>query len=140
MDNIAEELALEKYPIKNVSVIKNKSLAHNWEIVDENLEKRKAFQEGYELASKESKLVSFPSPFTGGKVFIEEKESTVKYRGMDITVKAKYYRCEDTGHEFTDSEVDTDFMWAVFRKYWENKGFEHFYEIDGYKDDKTEGD
>ena len=140
MSKKAEQRALEVYPIKNSSVIKNKPLAHNWEIIDENSELRKAFKEGYELALEEAKLAPFKSPFTGGNVFIEEKESTVKYRGMDITVKAKYYRCEDTGREFTDSEVDTDFMWAVFRKYWENKGFDHFYEIDGYKDDKTEGD
>lgn len=29
-------------------------------------------------------------------------------------------------------EVAAECGWAVFRAYWERKGFEHFYEIDGY--------
>jgi len=57
------------------------------------------------------------SPFTGGKVVLIESESTVTFRGEKITAPRKFYRCLDTGHEFTDDKVDNDFIWAVFREY-----------------------
>lgn len=57
------------------------------------------------------------SPFTGGKVVLIESESTVTFRGEKITAPRKFYRCLDTGHEFTDSNIDSDFIWAVFREY-----------------------
>lgn len=76
------------------------------------------------------------SPFTGGKVELIEGETTLRFRGDSYTVKRKYYRCVDTGEEFTDAELDNDLMWALFRAYWERKGFSHFYEIDGYKAEK----
>ena len=61
------------------------------------------------------------SPFTGGKVELLSKEAEVVFRGEKITVEKFYYRCTDTGHEYTDAELDDDFMWAVFRKYCEGK-------------------
>lgn len=70
------------------------------------------------------------SPFTGGLVLILEKDSTVKYRGEEITVKRKYYRCADTGREFADSKLDDDFMWEVFRKYCSIKNYETFTDIE----------
>lgn len=73
------------------------------------------------------------SPFTGGKVEIIEQDTTLKFRGGTYTVKRKCYRCVDTGREFTDDAQDTDLMWALFRAYWERKGFNRFCEIDGYK-------
>lgn len=129
----AEERALEAYPVIMETLIPANE--EDPEVKQDcNMFTRKAFQQGYELALEESKMAPFPSPFTGGNVFIEEKKETLKYRGEDITINRKYYRCEDTGNEFSDSEVDNDMMWAVFRAYWEKKGFEHFYDIDGYKE------
>lgn len=76
------------------------------------------------------------SPFTGGKVTIETEEECVKYRGIDFKIDRQFYKCVDTGKRFTDDSLDSDVMWKLFRAYWELKGFEHFYEIDGY--DKTD--
>ena len=69
------------------------------------------------------------SPFTGGKCTLHERWMTVNYRGEDITIRAKYYRCEDTGHEFTDARLDDDTMWAVFRAWCDKQGFESFKDI-----------
>ena len=68
------------------------------------------------------------SPFTGGKVKIVDSESTVTFRGEKITAPRKFYRCIDTGHEFTDAKLDGDFMWAVFRNYCDKK-YQNFTEI-----------
>ena len=46
------------------------------------------------------------SPFTGGpvkEVFTLEKQS---FKGEDYWVHARYYRCEDTGEQFTTTEQD----------------------------------
>lgn len=61
------------------------------------------------------------SPFTGGKVELINSESTVTFRGEQITAPRQFYRCVDTGHEFTDGKLDDDFIWAVFRKYCSEK-------------------
>ena len=59
------------------------------------------------------------SPFTGGRVFLVDKDFNVDYRGEAVSGTRKVYHCEDTGHEFTDDELDTDFMWLLFRKWCE---------------------
>lgn len=69
------------------------------------------------------------SPFTGGTVTIHTREEEVTFRGEKIKVNRQYYRCEDTGREFTDSNLDDDMMWTVFRKYCEKKGIESFKDI-----------
>ena len=76
------------------------------------------------------------SPFTGGKVAILSREEEVTFRGEKVKITRKYYRCVDTGREFTDSKLDDDMMWAVFRAYCEKKGMtsftdiaRHFYEL-----------
>ena len=70
------------------------------------------------------------SPFTGGLVLLLEKDSTVKYRGEEITVKRKYYRCADTGREFTDSKLDDEFMWDVFAEYFKRHNYDTFKDIE----------
>lgn len=55
------------------------------------------------------------SPFTGGRVLLADKDFTVTFRGEEISGARKVYHCEDTGNEFTDDELDTDFVWQVFR-------------------------
>lgn len=69
------------------------------------------------------------SPFTGGEVTLEEKETEVEFRGEPIVAIQKFYRCKDTGREFTDATLEGDFMWTVFRKYCEKKGYESFQDI-----------
>lgn len=97
---------------------------------DSNEKRRKIFRQGYERAELDAKTAPFKSPFTGGIVTIEEEEETLNYRGEELTVNRKFYQCKDTGERFTDTKLDGDLMWALYRAYWEKKGFEHFYEID----------
>ena len=69
------------------------------------------------------------SPFTGGKVTILSREEEVTFRGEKIKATRKYYRCEDTGREFTDSKLDDDMMWSAFRAYCEKKRMTSFTDI-----------
>lgn len=76
------------------------------------------------------------SPITGGEMRLMQEKSSVKFRGEDVTYIKKYYHCVDSGQDFTDTELDNDNMWAIFRAYWERRGFEHFYDIDGYREEQ----
>ena len=69
------------------------------------------------------------SPFTGGKVVEEEALTEVEYRGAKYSVPRKYYKCVDTGRQFSTSEQDGDLMWAVFRKYCEERNFDTFRDL-----------
>lgn len=73
------------------------------------------------------------SPITGGEMQLVQEKSSVKFRGEEVSFVKKFYHCEDSGQDFTDTELDNDNMWAIFRAYWERRGFEHFYDIDGYR-------
>ena len=58
------------------------------------------------------------SPFTGGKVELRKELSTVKYKGRTITFEKEFYHCVDTGHKFTDAELEQrnlDRMWEQIR-------------------------
>lgn len=79
------------------------------------------------------------SPFTGGKVTILSREEEVTFRGEKVKITRKYYRCEDTGREFTDSKLDDDMMWDTFRAYCEKKGITSFTDI-VLKQEQTEVD
>ena len=76
------------------------------------------------------------SPITGGEMQLMQEKSSVKFRGEEISFIKKFYHCVDSGQEFTDTELDNDNMWSIFRAYWERKGFEHFYDIDGYREEQ----
>lgn len=92
-----------------------------------------------ELAREEMKAVikcEKKSPITGGEMQLMQEKSSVKFRGEEITFIKKFYHCVDSGQDFTDTELDNDNMWAIFRAYWERKGFEHFYDIDGYREEQ----
>ena len=88
-----------------------------------------------ELKAKEVATIKCEkkSPITGGEMWLMQEKSSVKFRGEEVSFVKKYYHCVDSGQEFTDTELDDDNMWAIFRAYWERKGFEHFYDIDGLK-------
>ena len=81
-----------------------------------------------ELQQEQSET-DMKSPFTGGKVAILSREEEVTFRGEKIKIIRKYYRCVDTGREFTDSKLDDDMMWAAFRAYCEKKGMTSFTDI-----------
>lgn len=76
------------------------------------------------------------SPITGGEMQLMQEKSSVKFRGEEISFIKKFYHCVNSGQEFTDTELDNDNMWAIFRAYWERRGFEHFYDIDGYREEQ----
>ena len=60
-----------------------------------------------------------PSPFDpDGWCVLLEKEENLKYRGEMFTIKVKFWKDMNTGHEFTDSDCG-DFMWDLFRAYCE---------------------
>lgn len=69
------------------------------------------------------------SPFTGGNVVILSRQEEVIFRGEKVKILRKYYRCEDTGKEFTNDKLDDDMMWATFRAYCEKKGITSFTDI-----------
>lgn len=96
-------------------------------------------ERGYQLAIKDILNIigslqqeqpsDMKSPFTGGKVTILSREEEVTFRGEKVKITRKYYRCEDTGREFTDSKLDDDMMWDTFRAYCEKKGITSFTDI-----------
>ena len=88
---------------------------------------------------KEQPETEMKSPFTGGKVTILSREEEVTFRGEKVKILRKYYRCEDTGREFTDSKLDDDMMWTAFRAYCEKKGMTSFTDII-LKQEQTEVD
>jgi hypothetical protein len=46
------------------------------------------------------------SPFTGGKVTLEMKKAVLTYRGVPVEIDRPYFRCVDTGREFSDATLD----------------------------------
>ena len=81
------------------------------------------------LKSLKQEQSDIKSPFTGGKVTILSREEEITFRGEKVKITRKYYRCVDTGREFTDSKLDDDMMWAAFRAYCEKKGMTSFTDI-----------
>lgn len=74
--------------------------------------------------------------FTGPGNYKEiEEEIEVTFRNQKFTIKHKCY-CNEKGEKFTTNKQDEDAQWAVFRAYWERKGFEYFYDIDGYREEQ----
>lgn len=70
------------------------------------------------------------SPFADDdNITLQEETITVNYRNTPVTVNHQFYHSEKTGHNFTTSELDDDFMWNVFRKYCEMKGMNSFSQL-----------
>lgn len=89
---------------------------------------------GYEQAEKERNLIERQSPITGGKMLLKTEMKEVTFRNRQVRFPYKYYHCVDLGEEFTDTELDDDNMWAIFRAYCEDRGFEYFSDIVFRKD------
>lgn len=62
------------------------------------------------------------SPFTGGKAHIETKTETLTFRNESFTVSRPFYRCEDTGRAFSNSELDDQVMESIYAQYRERYG------------------
>ena len=57
------------------------------------------------------------SPFTGGEVNLRLIETTIEYRGEYYTLPRTVYQCMDTGHQFSDSELEQKFIDDVHDEY-----------------------
>jgi hypothetical protein len=57
------------------------------------------------------------SPFTGGKVELLWEPRTLEYHKESFTVVYHYFLCEDTGEQFTTTELDTLNINQVHYKY-----------------------
>lgn len=68
------------------------------------------------------KSTDIESPFTGGKVRLCTEMATIEFRGESYSVERVYYVCEDTGVDFTTTELDEKNMEAVYRQYRDKYG------------------
>ena len=57
------------------------------------------------------------SPFTGGEVSEEYKLEAMEFRGESFLVHSRYYICEDTGQQFTDTEQDEATLNDLYAQY-----------------------
>lgn len=51
-------------------------------------------------------IVDKPSPITGGLLELCTEPAIVSYRGENISYEKSFYRCVDSGLEFTDEELE----------------------------------
>jgi hypothetical protein len=57
------------------------------------------------------------SPFTNGEVQRIAEERVFKFRKEDYTIIFHYYKCIDTGKQFTDDELDGLNLGQVYDAY-----------------------
>jgi hypothetical protein len=46
------------------------------------------------------------SPFTGGEITLYTELRKMYYKQQEFEVKFQYYKCVDSGEQFTDGELD----------------------------------
>lgn len=69
------------------------------------------------------------SPFTGGKTRIEKEHRSLEFRKDKFDIIYHFYVCEDTGEQFTTTELDTLNINQVHNKYREKYGIPFVDEI-----------
>lgn len=69
------------------------------------------------------------SPFTGGAVEICSEQATTVFRKERYSYTSYYYRCVDTGREFTDNELDDKSLAQVYSQYRQRHGIPSQQEI-----------
>lgn len=57
------------------------------------------------------------SPFTGGEAILNKELRTMNFRKEPFTVWFQYYKCKDTGEQFTDAELDEVNISQVYNRY-----------------------
>lgn len=62
------------------------------------------------------------SPFTGGTATLMTEETTSVFRGEKFSYTRYYYRCDDTGMDFTNAESDERGLEQIYTKYREKYG------------------
>lgn len=69
------------------------------------------------------------SPFTGGTVSLHTENMEIAFRKEKFTVIGQYYKCEDTGEEFTTTEQDELALNQAYNQYREKYGIPYVDEI-----------
>ena len=62
------------------------------------------------------------SPFTGGTATLMTEETTSVFRGEKFSYTRYYYRCDDTGIDFTNAESDEWGLEQIYSQYREKYG------------------
>jgi putative zinc finger/helix-turn-helix YgiT family protein len=62
------------------------------------------------------------SPFTGGNAELKKEPRVLEYRKDPFEILYHYYQCEDSGEQFTTTEIDTLNINQVHNKYREKYG------------------
>jgi hypothetical protein len=57
------------------------------------------------------------SPFTGGEMTLHTETRKMYYRQQEFEVQFQYYKCMDTGEQFTDGELDDVNCGQVYGEY-----------------------
>lgn len=125
----AEEAALKAYPIE-MTPLNYQDLIDQFggkTEIDVNTYPRHLFQEGYKQAEKDLLEVSdMKSPFTGGKVLRGMEKKTITFRGEEYIVPQRFFKCQDSGKEFTNAAIEDDNIWEVIKAYFNRKEISPF--------------
>ncbi|NVN18235.1 DUF4065 domain-containing protein [Muricauda sp. HICW] len=62
------------------------------------------------------------SPFSNGQAILKKKKSNLTFRKNDFEITEHFYVCEDTGEEFTTSELDAININQVYNQYRDKYG------------------
>jgi len=62
------------------------------------------------------------SPFTGGKVSLQNEKRTFEYRNQQFEIVFYYYVCSDTNQQFTNTALDELNINQVHNQYMELHG------------------
>lgn len=73
------------------------------------------------------------SPFTGGKVTLKTERKELEFRKSKFEIVYHYYVCEDTGEEFTNTQIDELNLIQVYNQYREKEGIPFPPEIRGIR-------
>lgn len=74
------------------------------------------------------------SPFTGGDAELKKEPRVLEYRKGSFEILYHYYKCVDSGEQFTTTEIDTLNINQVHNKYREKYGIPFTDEIQGIRE------
>lgn len=74
------------------------------------------------------------SPFTGGEATLQKEHRVMNFRKEEFDILFQYYKCQDTGEQFTDDELDEVNINQVYNQYREKYGIPFPDEIKGIRE------
>ena len=112
---------------EQISALNSQHIDANIPLVQDGKEVDLRLSLNDDLTVKVEKVVpDFESPFSGGPVVEEWVTQNVTYRGTEVSIRQRQYRCVDTGNVFCTAEMEEDAIWEAIRKYWEKQGVSAF--------------